>query len=228
MQQLAGEVPVVEGLRSSRCPRSTAAGAAARRGAAPGSWPPRSCRRPARPPGRAGGPGAGRGTWRRRALVGQVPQLGQPDERDRRRAGRPRGGGPAGLGASTRGSGDGSGREHPGQVLAVVGLGRQVGRRVGAVGGVLARGADRLVGAVGPGEGLLGGGGAHRHRAHVGEPDAGLGDRAVLPAHERGHPDDGPGLGDPAELLVGVPPAVGSLGIRTSTSTSSGASAVSR
>src|SRR3954470_1334885 len=70
--------------------------------------------------------------------------------------------------------------EYPCQVLTVVGLSGQVGRGTGALGGVLGRRADRLVARVGAGERLLHPGRAQRRRAHVGQPDAGLGDRAVL------------------------------------------------
>ena len=44
----------------------------------------------------------------------------------------------------TCGFADGASREHPGQVLAVIGLGAQVAGRAGALSGCLCRGVDGI------------------------------------------------------------------------------------
>ena len=66
---------------------------------------------------------------------------------------------------------------------------------------------DRLVGRGLPDEGLFDRVGP-QGRAHVGQADAGLGDRAALAAHRGRDADDRPLVADPDELLVVRAPAV--------------------
>src|SRR5450759_2753433 len=92
--------------------------------------------------------------------------------------------------------------------------------------GVLGRGGHRPFLGGNTGQRRLGGPGSDRGGSHVGQADPGLADAAVVPADGGGYADDGPGLGNPLELLVAVAPGgPASLGSRTSTSTSFGASA---
>ena len=71
----------------------------------------------------------------------------------------------------------------------------------------LRRPPRRLLGGRLPDQRLLDRPGPQRRRAHVGQPDPGLGDRAAVGAHRRRDGHDRPLVGDPHELLVVRAPA---------------------
>ena len=100
------------------------------------------------------------------------------------------------VGRRARGSRlwSGPSRKDPRQVAAVLGVGVDVGRRRGAVGGGLRGRGERVGGGRATDERRLDGRGADRRRPHVGERDARLGDGAALDPQGRRRADDGPRL----------------------------------